>query len=358
MPSSRRSRNLPLEDSLIPSSTSSRSKKPSSKAKADAARKARADAAARTIVEAAAKANTAGAAVKAKGHIIGNSKAAKKAREAHAAELQRRADAADRVRAQISQEERARSAEVAQFGEEETLRRRREEREARDIVDELPTSDIEAMELEDRIADPTLKISACLRVDKRLEWSTSVGTQASSSFNIWDFEQLLEDAISKRDGHNKGWEITHRMVSVRASRSKATRKLQSIDDFTEAEWNKVLEIIASEAAIEYDVRIELQAESSKGKGSLKRPLDVLSSDPLEPSSPKATRITRTDKLLDRAPIRADDLTAAGNFDRELLHRWQCTDRACRNFNDWCFVDFAGKQPHPTIALEQSHRHRR
>jgi len=95
MPSSRRSQNLPLEDSLIASSIASRSKKPSGKAKADAA--------ARTIVEAAAnKANTAGAAAKAdlprnsKGHIIGNSKAAKKAREAYAAELQRCADAADR----------------------------------------------------------------------------------------------------------------------------------------------------------------------------------------------------------------------------------------------------------------------
>jgi len=98
------------------------------------------------------------------------------------------------------QTESARSAEVAQFGKEETLRRRREEREARNIADELPTSDIEAMELEDRIADPTLKVSACLRVDKQLEWSTAVGTQASSSFNIRDFEQLLEDAISKRDG--------------------------------------------------------------------------------------------------------------------------------------------------------------
>jgi len=135
MPSSRRSQKLPLEDSLIPSSTSS-TKKPSDKAKADTARKVKADAAAGIIVEAAAKANTAGAAVKAncprnsKGHIIDSFKAAKKAREAHIVELQRQADAADRVRAQRSQEERARSAEVAQFGEEETLRRRREEREA------------------------------------------------------------------------------------------------------------------------------------------------------------------------------------------------------------------------------------
>ncbi len=173
MPSSRRSQKLPLEDPLILSSTSS-TKKPSGKAKADAARKAKADAAARIIVEAAAKANTAGAAVNAncprnsKGQIIGSSKAAKKAREAHVVELQRRADAADRVRAQISQEERVRSAEVAQFGEEETLRRRREEREARNIVDELSTSNIEAMNLKNRIADSTLKIFACSLVEQSL----------------------------------------------------------------------------------------------------------------------------------------------------------------------------------------------
>ncbi len=152
MPSSRRSQKLPLEDSLIPSSTSS-TKKPSGKAKADAARKAKADAAARIIVETAAKANTADAAAKAncprnfKKHIIDNFKAAKKAREAHVVELQRQTNAADRVRAQRSQEKRIRSAEIAQFDEEETLRCRREEREARNIVDDLSTSNIEAMKL-------------------------------------------------------------------------------------------------------------------------------------------------------------------------------------------------------------------
>ncbi len=117
MPSSRRSQNLSLEDSLILLSISSRSKKPSDKVKAvkaDAARKVNADVAARIIVETAIKANTAGAAVKAncprnfKGHIINNFKAAKKAREAHAVKLQRRADSADRVKAHISQEKRAR----------------------------------------------------------------------------------------------------------------------------------------------------------------------------------------------------------------------------------------------------------
>ncbi len=90
MSSSRRSQNLSLEDSLILLSISLRLKKPFDKVKAikaDAARKANADVAARIIVKAAVKANTADAAVRVnclrnfKEHIIGNFKAAKKARE-------------------------------------------------------------------------------------------------------------------------------------------------------------------------------------------------------------------------------------------------------------------------------------
>lgn len=128
---------------------------------------------------------------------------------------------------------------------------------------------------------------------------------------------------------------------VRASRSKVTRKLQFIDDFIEAKWNKVLKIIASEIVIKYDVRIKLQVEFLKEKSFLKRFSNVLSSDSLKFSSLKA-RITRINKLLNRTRVRVNNLAAVDNFDRELLHRWQCNDRQCQNFNDWCFVDFADK----------------
>ncbi len=82
----------------------------------------------------------------------------------------------------------------------------------------------------------------------------------------------------------------------------------------------MLEIIASKTVIEYDVRIELQIKFLKKKSSLKRFLNVLLFNSLKSSSLKATRITRIDKLLDRARIQVDDLTAVDNFDRELLHR--------------------------------------
>ncbi len=81
----------------------------------------------------------------------------------------------------------------------------------------------------------------------------------------------------------------------------------------------MLEIIVSKTVIEYDVRIELQIEFLKKKSSLKRLLNVLSFNSLKSSLLKATRITRINKLLDRAHIQVDDLTAVDNFDRELLH---------------------------------------
>ncbi len=134
------------------------------------------------------------------------------------------------------------------------------------------------------------------------------------------------------------------MISVQTSRSKITWKLQFIDDFIKAKWNKMLKIIASKIIIKYDVRIELQIEFLKKKSSLKRFLNVLSFDSLKFSLLKATRITRINKLLDHACIWVDDLiqVAVDNFDHKLLHCWQYIDKACQNFNDWCFIDFADK----------------
>ena len=221
MSSSRQSQNLSLKNSLILSSISSRSKKPSDKVKADAAdkvkadvaRKVKADIAARIIVETAVKANTADAAVKVnclrnfKRYIINNSKAAKKARKIYIAELQWWTNAADRVRAQIEQEKRVQSAKIAWFDEEETLHHHKEKREVKDIINELFTSNIEIMKLKNWIVDSTLKIFICLQVNKWIEWSTFIETQTSNFFNIWDFKQLLKNAISKKNDHNKKWKM-------------------------------------------------------------------------------------------------------------------------------------------------------
>ncbi len=129
------------------------------------------------------------------------------------------------------------------------------------------------------------------------------------------------------------------MVVIKANRPKATRKQQSIDDFSELEWEKVLLALAEEGAIDYTIKIEVNAEVEKS--TRKRPAEVGSEGPDADERPRQRR-TRTDQLLDRARIRADKLADVGNFDRALLNRWQCIDEHCRNQNGFCFVDFAGK----------------
>jgi len=70
---------------------------------------------------------------------------------------------------------------------------------------------------------------------------------------------------------------------VKATKPRAPRKQQSIDDFSESEWEKVTKIILEEAAEwtpELTVKIEVSA-SAPTKAELKRSHDVLSSDPIE-----------------------------------------------------------------------------
>ena len=46
----------------------------------------------------------------------------------------------------------------------------------------------------------------------------------------------------------KGWEITLRMVSIKARHSRATIQVQSLDDFSDSEWAKAVSVIQREAA--------------------------------------------------------------------------------------------------------------
>lgn len=165
----------------------------------------------------------------------------------------------------------------------------------------------------------------------------------ASKFQIWNFEETLDEAIKTKYGDLKGWITTNRMVVIKSNKPRATRKQQSIDDFSELEWEKVLLALTDEDATDYIIKIEVSADAEKPT-TRKRPAEVLS-DGLNADGPESgprQRVTRTDQLLDRARIRTDTFAEAGNFDRALLNRWQCNDENCRNQNSFCFVDFAGK----------------
>ena len=95
-----------------------------------------------------------------------------------------------------------------------------------------------------------------------------------------------------------------------------------------------------------DLKIEIQAETKQLLNPLKnipkRQHVELSSDPAAPQAQEKKRVTRTDKLLNSARDRAEALEAVGNYNKQLLDRWQCRDQQCRNMNGYCFIDFEGK----------------
>ena len=84
----------------------------------------------------------------------------------------------------------------------------------------------------------------------------------------------------------------------------------------------------------------MESNSANSK-TLKRPRDILSSDPIK-QPPSKSRVTRTDNLLDLQRSKTDKLTSIGNLNHQLLQRWQCPDERYQNHNGWCFIDYSGK----------------
>ena len=190
-----------------------------------------------------------------------------------------------------------------------------------------------------------LDLKGALRVNKDLKWADSLGTMALNTFSIWDFEQQLARVMSVNNALRKGWEITTRIVHIKSDSSRAKAEQQSMQEFSEAEWAKVVNVILKEAARyrpEPSVKIEISATAPSIQ-QLKRSPEVLSSDPIEETTPQPRRrVTTTDRRLDQARERAESLQAAGNFDKAIVDRWQCKDAHCINKDGLCFVDFAGK----------------
>ena len=108
-------------------------------------------------------------------------------------------------------------------------------------MDALLTSEIKDMIIEDESANPTIRIYSTLRVDKKFEWQGAFKDKMLQEFNLADYKQVLNKEIEKCNGWTKGWVLTHRTIIIKACHTKAQRIAQSIDDFTETEWDKVLD---------------------------------------------------------------------------------------------------------------------
>ncbi len=161
----------------------------------------------------------------------------------------------------------------------------------------------------------------------------------TSKFQIWSFEKILNETIKIKDDDVKSWIITNQMIIIKANKSKVTWKQQSIDDFSELEWKKILLALIEKKATDYTIKIEINVKAEKS--TRKRSAEIVSEDS-DIDEKSRQRRTCIDQLLNWAWIRVETLADVENFNRALLNHWQCNDEHCRNQNDFCFVNFANK----------------
>lgn len=91
---------------------------------------------------------------------------------------------------------------------------------------ELPTSDIEEMDIADERVHPLLYINAVLCVGKKPQWAHFVGRH-----HLWDVDiaPMLEQPL---------WYVIDTCKAiVRARHSRAKQQKQSLEDFDEAQWD-------------------------------------------------------------------------------------------------------------------------
>ena len=126
----------------------------------------------------------------------------------------RRDDAEARVAARKQRKQDEWYAEIAEYGEEEVRARRDLEREAAKAADDLMTSEITEMDLEDQLANPMLTINASLRVDKKPEWSHHVGQCRLRGVDITTMLEQPLWAVLEERGNEYGWEVESRTITI------------------------------------------------------------------------------------------------------------------------------------------------
>jgi len=93
-------------------------------------------------------------------------------------------DARARVEVRREKEQREWAKDVKKYGEVEALRRLHEEREAQKELDQLPSSKLKELRIEEEHDDSKIEMKVDLRVNKRLEWAHIAIIQTISEFDI------------------------------------------------------------------------------------------------------------------------------------------------------------------------------
>ena len=252
---------------------------------------------------------------------------------------------------QKEKEEEARRKELAtrRKEQEEAARRQREEEDAReqddaaqlerelaesrqileeDDMDNQERKRLRDLENERRVLsiDFDVHIFCKIYLDKKRVHVGRFGSYRSSTIDKAgeDVEIFIDTELDEK-AHPNSFDYESHLIVVKSDASKATRKFQTIDDFSTEQWAKVEKICAEEylkwrRVLELTVEVKAKTLISKWRRD-----DCPSSDPFDdsPASPAYKREyrTRSTQLRDQQEAWADAFERMGQFERCIMDRW-------------------------------------
>jgi hypothetical protein len=240
-------------------------------------------------------------------------------------------------------------------------------REAREDISIVNTSDIQD-EFNHEIGQRDYSIGIDLRVyiNKRKVISQTLHDMTRRSFDLGVVEDQFHDQIVKyTDDEPFTFETCTAFVKSMSGRGRQLS--HQFDDFSITETLKVLDLIDNKReahpgtalCVLFEIKVACEALISKKKrtaiSTAQQPQDPISIPSSPPVLPTQTRSTRTTQLLEEAAIREarrDRILTAGDFQRQLMQKYQCNDRNCTNYNNFCFPDPMDNTQHYNILATQ------
>ena len=176
------------------------------------------------------------------------------------------------------------AAEIAQFGGIEPKRRYDEVAARRKVANELPTSDLENLQFEEELHSPTLKLTFLVRVNGKVNIAKSLDEKQLSEVDFWAVERIYDAETKKHD--IPGRKVTKCLAVIRPLGTRSANVLETFDDFSEGEWNKV-----------YNAVLKVCTKRQKTKASFELKVSVNALKKAELKDIKSEQSTRHLRIL-------------------------------------------------------------
>lgn len=144
---------------------------------------------------------------------------------------------------------------------------------------------------------------------------------------------------------DEDYTINKRVAILKTLGGRGSRCTQHLNTFGEEEAAD-LEAIYHQYALRFrreilqgtfELWIQCSTYQAKKKAVLSNK-DIPSEDILPTDATPSKRKTCTSRLEDQNAIRMESLQRAGDYQKELYNRWQCTSKQCNNRKGVCFID--------------------